>query len=444
MNPTSDDLTIRIDNIHFQLKRLVRVNLQYPQVVEIGVIDNDTNLQKSSFWAYRSNSELGMWRFCITRAKDISSLRDYGWYKGKYDYVQSTLLHFTLQNFINENLDMIPFDEELSKSNYEMTNACVCSVNSSKCKTIQTVKIIDNPERIISESPFKDINYKDESLGIGCGRLDNTETTYSQLSGVLREFTEQFRNEYDITNIKLLTHNYLFTFIGIIHIEGDIYSVELHRKTPRPESKTNSVLLYFMVAKLKTSIVDETHRFYQNITKICGKDYHVFPFLIVPSDARINEIGLYDKYIPCGLYICKLFDYSMTNAEQCTKEEVETGRCSQQYSYIGNRYDNMFPLKEALDFIKENAQCELDFHTPPGEEDIHSSEYGTPTSMPSFSFDEDNRERRRRRRRRKTKKPIKLRKKLLSKKRKMISTIRKRRKSRPSSSWNTVDTFSTK
>ena len=76
--------------------------------------------------------------------------------------------------------------------------------------------------------------------------------------------------------------------------------------------------------------------------------------LTIP-DVKINDYGLYDKYIPCGLYICKLFDYSHPSNNQCSQEEKERGMCNDTYSYIGNRYDELFPLKEAIESFQSSC-----------------------------------------------------------------------------------------
>ena len=280
---------------------------------------------------------------------------------------------------------MIPNDDALSQSNYEMTNACLCSVNTTKCKTLQMVKILDSPSRTIIESPFKEIYQKEELRGVGCGRLDNPKFSYTMLLEILRDFTREFNMQYDIINLQLLENNYMFTFVDTIQIDAKIYRMELHRKTQKSNSKTNRIFLYFMVAKLKTHNVEKMHSYYDNITRICGKEYHIFPILMTPEKATINELGIYNYYIPCGLYICKLFDYSIPNAMQCTQAEIRFGKCSNQYTYIGNRYDNMFPLKEALDTIIFNTECEIDYGTPREEESIDSIEFRTPDSGPRSS-----------------------------------------------------------
>ena len=344
-----------IDNKTFELDRMIHL-VKYPQVVKINVYREEDKI--NSFWAYRSNSELGLWRLCITTAKSMFKHRSF--YKGSYDYIQSTLLHMILQRFINENIDMIPIDASMNGTIYSnlqrLSQNCVCNVDfKPECKNQEAVEIVDTKERRIVEEPFRELYKLDNRDGIGCGVLPS-DISYRQIEDILRSFSDIFKSLYDIVDIQLFVKEYLFTFVDIFHVKGDIYTIELQRKEMLPDSKTNRVLLFFMVAKLDIigdAIVDE--KLTTNVTQICSKKYHVFPFLLTIPDVKINDYGLYDKYIPCGLYICKLFDYSHPSNNQCSQEEKERGMCNDTYSYIGNRYDELFPLKEAIESFQSSC-----------------------------------------------------------------------------------------
>lgn len=347
--------TIMIDNKRFEIDRMIHL-IRYPQVVKINVYQDEELI--NSFWTYRSNSELGLWRLCVTTAK--SMFRHRSFYKGAYDYIQSTLLHMELQRFINENIDTIPIDASMDGTVYNnlqrLSQNCVCNVDfTPQCKNEEVVDVVDTRERRIVEEPFKELYKLDNKDGIGCGLLPS-DISYRQIEDILRNFSDIFRSLYDIVDIQLLVKEYLFTFVDIFHVKGDIYTIELQRKEMLPDSKTNRVLLFFMVAKLDIiggSIIDD--RLMENVTRICSKKYHVFPFFLTTPDVKINNYGLYDKYIPCGLYICKLFDYSHPSHNQCSREEKELGMCNDTYSYIGNRYDELFPLKEAIESFQSSC-----------------------------------------------------------------------------------------
>ena len=87
-----------------------------------------------------------------------------------------------------------------------------------------------------------------------------------------------------------------------------------------------------------------------NIQNICERDNHIMPFLLIHVGILINNLGLYSKYILAGAYICKLFDYAV----QCSINENIRHQCTINYTYIGDRYNNMFPFK--LDNILPEIQ----------------------------------------------------------------------------------------
>ena len=85
------DLTTIIHGITFTLLEKSEYNPRYKDVVRIqSYLDDHSNYK---FWVYRSNSEMGFWRFC---SKETQS--DF-FYKGRIDYVQSTFIHLELQDF---------------------------------------------------------------------------------------------------------------------------------------------------------------------------------------------------------------------------------------------------------------------------------------------------------------------------------------------------------
>ena len=120
----------------------------------------------------------------------------------------------------------------------------------------------------------------------------------------------------------------------------------MNRKTPNIEyNETNSVILYYFKSKIDKL---QTNEYSEQINNICSLDTHIMPFLLTPIDTQCNVLGLYTKYISTGAFICKLFDYSSDNTKQCTDEENAWGKCSKKYSYIGLRYQNIFPFNEII------------------------------------------------------------------------------------------------
>jgi len=350
-NQYDTSLFIEIDNIRFTLLLMTRLNENYQKLIKIKVnVLNEPRETKiyPDFWIYQSNSELGLWRLCIfsdpRRTRVVEGIfSPFG--KG-VDYVQSTLVHLELQTFINKNIHNIRFegfDPEKHK--------CICSERFNGCDQpipddfddeVPLIDMIINDDDIrpIYEEPFKSIN--DE---ITCGIVNPKKN----INAILKHFSINFKEQYNIVNITLVDNNN-FIFMNIIKSNGYIYSIELERKIYLPDSKTNRILLYVMITQLKTHNISESE-YSENITNICGKKFHIFPFLLTPLDSKINFYGIYDHYIPCGVFICKLFDYTY----QCSEEEGSLYKCSHSYSYIGNRYYNLFPLQELVEHLQSTC-----------------------------------------------------------------------------------------
>jgi len=336
---TDSEKSISIDDYTFTLIRQTNHTEKYNHVVEISVIRNIDQTPFPNFWVYQSNSELGFWRLCYINIINRLGIETTPFHKGNNDYIQSTLIHLNLQIFINKQIDNIPF-VELNVGEKEEQHFCLYGWTPEPMDRVEdelpyVEDVIDNKNRLINEEPFESLNNEEK-----CGFTENK--SYSYIKGLLEVFSAMFRDAFAITKYGLL-YNHNFNFVGMTNTIGDVYFIELTRKEPSEILKSNNVVLYFMVTQLiMTELV--TPRFKDTIVQICGKKYHIFPFLLIPKGSSINYLGIYNQFIPCGIYICKLFDYSY----QCSIEEEENGKCSESYSYIGNRYDNLFPINETL------------------------------------------------------------------------------------------------
>jgi hypothetical protein len=334
--------SITIDNYIFKLIRQTNHTANYNHVVEIGVTGIIDKREFPNFWVYQSNSELGFWRLCYIIRNRFSDIDTTPFYKGDLDYIQSTLIHLELQNFININITNIPF-VQLSYPQKIDEKFCLYGwfpqPMDREEDEVQTVsEVIDDENRIIIEQPFESLNNK-----LQCGFTANIP--YSFIQQLLEEFSDNFSSTYHIVDKTLLSlYKHNFNFGDIIVSQGNIYSIHLERNQPSESLQTNRIILYFMMTELNISELVETPPFMDYIKEICGKKYHIFPFLLIPVSSSINHLGIYTKFIPCGIYICKLFDYSY----QCSLEEENLNRCSDSYSYIGNRYDNLFPFNIVL------------------------------------------------------------------------------------------------
>ena len=305
---------IIINDIKFTL--LEKINID-----NIVVISSEINGHTIQFKVYPSTSELGLWRLCLnTKNKDRYKYK--GNYELKFDYIQTTLIHLDLQRFINDNLHKLSI-----RKIYVMAP---CNEKNDIIK-----EIIDDQSRIIwNHPPFN--KYYDKQ----CGLITNPT--------IVKDFSEEFNQEYniDLNSISLIIPNYSNIFEEIFHITGDIFSIQLNRKIPNIEyNETNSVILYYFKSKINKL---QTNEYEEQINNICGLDTHIMPFLLTPLDTHCNLLGLYTTYISTGAFICKLFDYSSDTTKQCTDEENAWGKCTRKYSYIGLRYQNIFPFNEII------------------------------------------------------------------------------------------------
>jgi hypothetical protein len=65
-----------------------------------------------TFAAYRSRSELGVWRLLFFNNNGT-------YHKGRFDYVQQTMIHFDLQKYFNEHYDSLRLvDGEIEKRKF--------------------------------------------------------------------------------------------------------------------------------------------------------------------------------------------------------------------------------------------------------------------------------------------------------------------------------------
>jgi hypothetical protein len=81
----------------------------------------------------------------------------------------------------------------------------------------------------------------------------------------------------------------------------------------------------------------------EHINKECKYNDIYIPIFLTTLNSIVTKYGLYDKYIPAGVYICKFLDYT----QQCTMIEQDiSNTCNDSYSFIADRYYDMYPLNK--------------------------------------------------------------------------------------------------
>jgi len=60
--------------------------------------------------------------------------------------------------------------------------------------------------------------------------------------------------------------------------------------------------------------------------------------LLQHDTTQLNKYGIYTKFITAGVFICKAFEYAI----QC--RGTISKKCGNDYTFVGNRYDRIFPF----------------------------------------------------------------------------------------------------
>ena len=375
---------IVIDGITFILKGQWETE-SYTQVNIDSIRETEHGPELLNFWVYPSNSELGLWRLDVIEngykykgyskgPKKIPSLRESMSKKSipptgitYYDYVQQTFIHLRLQVFINEMLHRIPtFDfngrvRPVQKAAYKNSIAFAEKFLYHTERNPESftdpemeqkiVACVDDKDRQVNDTPFVTLQQTME-----CGEFASRTPRRRDPTRIIKEFSNDLQRTFRISSGVHFISDYTKKFSNIIDIQGGIYMVELER-IPDPEYTTyvypvNAVQLYFLKVRLSPiSGVEFSTKIKNNVERFCSKDFHIIPFLLTTNTSTINEFGVYTQYIPCGAYVCKMFDYSSgyinpAGYTQCTREEFDNGQCNDTYSYVGDRYNDIYPFNE--------------------------------------------------------------------------------------------------
>jgi hypothetical protein len=333
-----------------------------------------SDIAQQSFFVYKSFSQIGLWRLAAQQSGGE-------FFKG-FDYAQSTLIHLDLQNFINEQIEFLEHFDALYEND----------LDSELASYDELVDSIDQVDRIVREPPFWEF-----ANTTSCGSIFKTEPSTSSTlvrtrgfvrtsdfkniisNATLLEFGNKIKETY---SVKPKDRTYIYG-IPDFFVTSDKKSegsaaygvmaknVEIYKTIFEPKTELPPLELYYAEAtilnkvqiemlELAQEILRETNGktiFRENFsphkpkeTRFCGPDKtHFMPFLLTTADSSCTPFGLYSKYIPAGIYICKLFDY----LTQCTPKERDECKVNDAlYAYIGDRYKNVFPFDEIEKSIK--------------------------------------------------------------------------------------------
>ena len=272
-------------------------------------------------YAYRSSSELGIWRLAYLRDGDC------GLFKGKLDYVQGTSIHIDLMRFIEENWSDIceassfipalrPHERKPCHAEHSSDSLKLCLV--PPFITHLESQMIDNEERrykgtpgVLSTTP----NIFRQHLKITCAN-DNNDSI-SKIWASLMDFGQILDEKYTLQEEDIKhSHDYVFkdTFAGI---RAD---VKIGRATlrPRVEGDETYVLIYLIYeAKYKEKIVGGCN----GIALLTSKGF------------AITKYGIYTQYVEAGMFICKPFFY--TSMCSSSDKNISGLLCKTTYIWVG-------------------------------------------------------------------------------------------------------------
>jgi hypothetical protein len=313
---------ITIDGINFTLVGY-SLNIEKTQKESLKIISKDIKGIEREIYLYRSSSEMGLWRLgCFNRLQ---------FYKGKDDYVQQTLIHFILQQFIENNIGKIvdiPFifehNEIDSERRDEYTDIYFPYCFSNIMKSHYVPLHIDDENRRIYIEPF---NTYHQTLDNRCGSwvkepefLINLSLEFSNLFFLIIEsikflYTSTYEYNEDNTKINIISNYFMCNL--------------------KSKIDDRIIILYYMIYNIydKNKVLDEL-----------VIDGYYFP-LFITTETTISNLGTFQFYIPSGGYICKILEH-VKQCRNLTRNKYFGINISKSYMFIGSFYNNIFPFEQ--------------------------------------------------------------------------------------------------
>lgn len=326
---------ITINDINFTLEGYNPLN----KTIERGALkitSRTSDGQTFELYLYQSETSLGFWRLGCNNRGQL--------YKGENDYVQQSFIHFTLQEFINNNFDKIkdirftnthPELEPAAKEKVQADYPDILNSNFplcySKLKLYKSTldhyitRIINEPSRMVNITPFIDF---DKNIDNRCGNFKHNPQEY------LNTISEKLSNYYELdkSSIRFLyngVYEYRSNEISgtpiLLNILYNIFICSLVSRTGQPNLflyYTNYKIVYEDTVKKGALLVDN----------------YYFP-LYLTLNTNITPFGVFENYVLSAGYICKIFEYR--------KQSDKFGRSiSKDHCFIGFLYNDLFPFNE--------------------------------------------------------------------------------------------------
>jgi hypothetical protein len=300
---TNNNLCCVIDDITFKIEGKNNHDSKLLFKRSFVSICSYKNNCKTSFVAYKSASQFGLWKVCTYNNKIL--------WKGT-DQMSTTMLHFDLQCFINANWNDIPVIEIVLKSDVAMEN------------------LLDTESRILLDgymSRLADLNMND------CfeNQKQLFDSTYDWLiknvtKAKASDFFHTARTE-DCTMLYEHIRIYLNYFIGTnFKIEG----------TPEVTMNLYSGLCSGQIKKITIVHKNDNYKLsvYYYDYKFSG-DHYTIPVFVCPPRTKITYFGTPTLYVPVGIYLYRPYEIM----DKCNRSLSHQKMNKHDY-FAGEKYKN--------------------------------------------------------------------------------------------------------
>jgi len=336
------------------------------------------NVNEIEIGAYRSKSELGIWRFCL-------NLGLFG-YNKFYNYVTDTMMYLPIQIILSKFIINNKNEEVNSDNNLCNTHF----VNLLKDNFNFKFKFIENIEIDIGNSyeydavlfpllfynssfnfnmvlVFDSIDKFRKSQDISfissediVGKI-NEKLKLDSINYVtyFNECYGQINKQFNVSEYIKCISEYMEKNFTIVSIYKNLYEYDHMLGDSKFNCKINKIILKCEKINKLYEVIYLTYLMEVNNSKLYKKYFENKQYNIIINlnnyAEECNKFGIYDKLKMLGLYAYKPFDYpknianesnrecrGLSNDEMNKKTEYEL----YDYIFIGHLFTNMFPLNK--------------------------------------------------------------------------------------------------
>jgi hypothetical protein len=301
------------------------------------------------FEVYTSISEMGCWKFLKTRPSDGAL--------DKFDnYLQSTIIHFELQQFIWKHYNDLPDIDELKTQDFR----AYLSIIDNITKCYDNTSIVERFKQLVTEDENKRLKFIIPE--------DSNDYEHGYLNKQKRQsFSDFFENKYKILNTSIImSYNGNLDYIKLKNL--NIYNVLVQNKTNEKEQLIFQVGYVDFKVDIESANKQNRDRGFshyinqiEDITNIRISDlkgkllkelenkthrtgYYILN--IIEPNTCINENGLYNNYYNGGIYTNKPIEYKDRKRLFDNINHIGLN----VYYYIANENTNLFPIKQLIEY----------------------------------------------------------------------------------------------